>query len=42
MVIDKFHSHHAVVKLAMRDLKEGAGLEHLPSGNIHANSAWMQ
>jgi Transposase DDE domain group 1 len=40
--IDKFHRHHAVVELAIRDLKEGAGLEHVPSGNFHANSAWLQ
>ena len=42
MEIDKFHRHHAVVELAIRDLKEGAGLEHIPSGNFHANSAWLQ
>ena len=29
--LDKFHRHHAVVELAIRDLKEGAGLEHVPS-----------
>ena len=23
-------------------MKEGAGLEHVPSGNFHANSAWLQ
>ena len=40
--IDKFHRHHAVVELAIKDLKEGAGLEHVPSGNFHANSAWLQ
>ena len=40
--IDKFHRHHAVVELAIRDLKQGAGLEHVPSGNFHANSAWLQ
>ena len=40
--IDRFHRHHAVVELAIRDLKEGAGLEHVPSGNFHANSAWLQ
>ena len=40
--VDKFHRHHAVVELAIRDLKEGAGLEHVPSGNFHANSAWLQ
>ena len=30
--------HHAF----LTDLKEGAGLEHVPSGNFHANSAWLQ
>ena len=40
--IDKFHRQHAVVELAIRDLKEGAGMEHVPAGNFHANSAWLQ
>jgi hypothetical protein len=40
--IDRFHRHHAVVELAIRDLKHGAGLDHVPSGNFHANSAWLQ
>jgi hypothetical protein len=40
--IDRFHRQHAVVELAIRDLKYGAGLEHVPSGNFHANSAWLQ
>jgi hypothetical protein len=40
--IDAFHRHHAVVELAIRDLKEGAGMEHVPSGNFSANSAWLQ
>jgi hypothetical protein len=40
--VDKFHRQHAVVELAIRDLKEGAGLEHVPSGNFGANSAWLQ
>ena len=38
---DQFHREHATVELAIRDLKEGAGLEHLPSGNHHANAAWL-
>ena len=38
---DAFHRNHAVVELAIRDLKEGAGLEHMPSGNFHANGAWL-
>jgi Transposase DDE domain group 1 len=40
--IDAFHRAHASVELAIRDLKEGAGLEHCPSGNFSANSAWLQ
>ena len=32
--VDVFHRHHAVVELAIRDLKEGAGLEHVPSGQL--------
>ena len=40
--VDEFHRQHAVVELAIRDLKEGSGLEHIPSGNFHANSAWLQ
>ena len=40
--LDKFHRQHAVVELAIRDLKYGAGLEHIPSGKFHANSAWLQ
>ena len=42
VTIDAFHRQHAVVELAIRDLKEGAGLEHVPSGNFSANSAWLQ
>jgi len=38
---DAFHRHHAVVELNIRDLKEGAGLEHVPSGHFYANSAWL-
>lgn len=40
--IDEFHRQHAVVELAIKDLKAGAGLEHLPSGVFSANSAWFQ
>ncbi|HUP86307.1 MAG TPA: IS1380 family transposase [Acidimicrobiales bacterium] len=40
--VDAFHRQHAVVELAIRDLKEGAGLEHVPSGDFDANSAWLQ
>ncbi|MDQ3680139.1 MAG: IS1380 family transposase [Actinomycetota bacterium] len=40
--VDAFHRAHAVVELDIRDLKEGAGLEHVPSGNFSANSTWLQ
>ena len=40
--VDAFHRQHAVVELAIRDLKEGAGLEHIPSGDFDANGAWLQ
>jgi len=40
-LIDKEHRHHAVVELAIRDLKEGAGLSHVPSGHFSANGAWL-
>jgi hypothetical protein len=39
--LDAFHRQHAVVELAIRDLKEGAGLEHIPSGHFFANGAWL-
>jgi len=39
--VDAFHRQHAVVELDIRDLKEGAGLEHCPSGNFWANGAWL-
>ena len=42
VTIDAFHRQHAVVELAIRDLKEGAGMDHVPSGNFSANSAWLQ
>ena len=38
---DRFHREHAVIELAVRDLKEGAGLDHIPSGHYHANAAWL-
>ncbi len=41
VTLDTFHRHHAVVELAIRDLKEGAGLEHVPSGQFSANAAWL-
>jgi Transposase DDE domain group 1 len=41
VTLDAFHRAHAVVELAIRDLKEGAGLEHIPSGDFSANGAWL-
>ena len=39
--LDADHRHHAVVELAIRDLKEGAGMAHCPSGDFNANAAWV-
>jgi Transposase DDE domain group 1 len=39
--LDAFHRDHARVELAIRDLKEGAGMEHVPSGQFFANAAWL-
>ncbi len=39
--VDRFHRYHATVELAIRDLKEGAGMEHCPSGRFFANAAWL-
>jgi hypothetical protein len=39
--VDQFHRNHATIELAIRDLKDGAGLEHCPSGRFHANAAWL-
>lgn len=41
VTVDQFHRRHAVVELAIRDLKEGAGLDHVPSGKFFANAAWL-
>jgi hypothetical protein len=41
LAVDAFHRAHARVELDIRDLKEGAGLEHCPSGNFSANGAWL-
>ena len=41
IAVDQFHRDHATVELAIRDLKEGAGLEHCPSGKFFANAAWL-
>jgi hypothetical protein len=41
VALDAFHRDHARVELAIRDLKEGAGMEHVPSGQFFANAAWL-
>ncbi len=39
--LDADHRRHAAVELAIRDLKQGAGLRHCPSGRFLANAAWL-
>ena len=38
---DTYHRAHATVELAIRDLKESAGLSRCPSGRFFANGAWL-
>ena len=35
------HRRHAEIENAIRDLKYGMGLNHLPSGRFPANGAWL-
>ena len=35
------HRRHAEVENAIRDLKYGVGLNHMPSGRFAANAAWL-
>jgi hypothetical protein len=37
---DRFHRQHAVVELAIRELKD-TGAQHIPSGHYPANAAWL-
>ena len=39
--LDQFHRNRARIELSIKDLKEGAGMEHVPSGKFHANGAWL-
>jgi hypothetical protein len=39
--LDADHRRHAVCELAIRDLNDGAGLRHCPSGVFLANAAWL-
>jgi hypothetical protein len=41
IALDADHRRHAVVELAIRDAKHGAGLNHHPSGRFFANAAWL-
>jgi len=39
--VDAFHRAHATVELAIKDLNEGARMEHVPSGDFSADAAWL-
>jgi hypothetical protein len=39
--LDAWHREHANCENAIRDLKYGVGLNHLPSGRFGANAAWL-
>lgn len=39
--VDAFHRERALTELDIRDLKEGTGMAHCPSGSFSANSAWL-
>lgn len=39
--IEADHRRHAEVENAIRDLKYGVGLNHMPSGRFGANAAWL-
>ena len=39
--VEQDHRRHAQIELAIRDLKEGSGLNHAPSGRFFANAAWL-
>ena len=41
VTLDQEHRAHAVVELAIRGLKRGAGSNHCPSGTFTANAAWL-
>jgi hypothetical protein len=41
LLLEADHRRHAEVENAIRDLKEGVGLNHLPSGRFAANGAWL-
>ena len=39
--LEAHHRRHAEIENAIRDLKYGVGLNHLPSGRFAANGAWL-
>jgi hypothetical protein len=41
LTLEADHRRHAEVENAIRDLKHGMGLNHLPSGKFAANAAWL-
>jgi hypothetical protein len=41
LVLEADHRRHAEIENAIRDLKYGVGLNHLPSGRFPANGAWL-
>ena len=41
LALETDHRRHAEIENAIRDLKYGVGLNHLPSGRFPANAAWL-
>ena len=41
LALEADHRRHAEIENAIRDLKYGMGLNHLPSGKFAANAAWI-
>ncbi len=41
LMLESDHRRHAEIENAIRDLKYGVGLNHLPSGRFSANGAWL-
>jgi Transposase DDE domain group 1 len=41
LTLEADHRRHAEIENAIRDLKYGMGLNHLPSGRFAANGAWL-
>ena len=41
LALEADHRGHAEIENAIRDLKYGVGLNHLPSGRFAANAAWL-